>query len=530
MCIVFALTVTGLINLSQTQLSDKIVSHLDAGNFINTEDLSIDKPTMLHWFSKEVQIYSEADELIHFLIFNPTENFELYKNKNLIFQSKSPFYPLYQADDFIIFSIDLQDYKDHRVNLYTSTNIAPNLSPLDQPLYFAGSAKGLYSMAITKKSVDNILKSLLFLTTLLYAYLYKARFYGPFLLLSTIFIYINIELGLAFFISLIFLTSFRTTNKKRQLIYILLLCLLCIVLPFARFYFVIGLFLLITILNYDKNKSNLTLLNTALLFMVFSLSVIDWEFSFFRLYALSIYMFFMLLYLLFACFGKLHLVSSKDQVLKVEWLRGISHDLKLPLSTIKLNTDLLSQDNFDSLLNKKSILHIIKMALDDLTYLTNSLTIYTSKDLIVDPKYKANFQDAIYHTLHYFKFNTKKIEIKTDLYQSDIDLPLEEIWLNRLVYNLVDNAYKYTDPYGEIVITLSKEKKKIVLSVRDDGMGMAADEIEKILQPFYRIDQSRHIPGMGLGLSIVKTIVDHLDGKIEVYSKPGIYTEFIIKI
>jgi signal transduction histidine kinase len=94
----------------------------------------------------------------------------------------------------------------------------------------------------------------------------------------------------------------------------------------------------------------------------------------------------------------------------------------------------------------------------------------------------------------------------------------------------VDNAYKYTDDYGEIDITLTREKKAICLSVKDNGIGIAPEARQRILEPFYRVDSARQATGMGLGLSIVKTIVDALGGEIHIESELGEYTVFEIRL
>ena len=77
---------------------------------------------------------------------------------------------------------------------------------------------------------------------------------------------------------------------------------------------------------------------------------------------------------------------------------------------------------------------------------------------------------------------------------------------------------------------LKKDHKKVLLSVEDTGMGIAKDELIKITEPFYRIDKSRSISGLGLGLSIVASIVEKLDGHLSVESVLGEGTCFKIEI
>lgn len=109
--------------------------------------------------------------------------------------------------------------------------------------------------------------------------------------------------------------------------------------------------------------------------------------------------------------------------------------------------------------------------MDDLTQMTSGLTAFVSKDHYIDKKYSSNLQDAIEHTLAYFHHGDKNIDIQSDICEEEIFLPIEEIWLNRLIFNLIDNAYKYTDEYGQINITLKKTEVKSVylLEIMEKG-------------------------------------------------------------
>ena len=95
--------------------------------------------------------------------------------------------------------------------------------------------------------------------------------------------------------------------------------------------------------------------------------------------------------------------------------------------------------------------------------------------------------------------------------------------LRRLLLNLVDNAVKYTDAGGQVTISLHQDQQWVSLQVADTGIGIPQDEKEQVLQPFYRSDHAtaQSDRGVGLGLSIVKSIAEAHGGKIEVDSTPG---------
>lgn len=102
--------------------------------------------------------------------------------------------------------------------------------------------------------------------------------------------------------------------------------------------------------------------------------------------------------------------------------------------------------------------------------------------------------------------------------------------LTRLVNNLVSNAYRYGVENGKISVTLLSNSKNAMLSVKDDGIGIAKDEQEKIFRRFYQSDSSHSSGGTGLGLSMVKEIASFHGGSVCVKSEPGQGSEFLVRI
>jgi len=105
-------------------------------------------------------------------------------------------------------------------------------------------------------------------------------------------------------------------------------------------------------------------------------------------------------------------------------------------------------------------------------------------------------------------------------------------WLERLLLNLLDNAFKFTPRGGTVVVRLSDTGDKARLEVRDDGVGMAAEVVPHVFERFYRGDPARstNAPGAGVGLSLAKWIVDRHHGSIAVASDPGRGSTFSIEI
>jgi signal transduction histidine kinase len=113
----------------------------------------------------------------------------------------------------------------------------------------------------------------------------------------------------------------------------------------------------------------------------------------------------------------------------------------------------------------------------------------------------------------------------------------DEVALQTLVRNLLDNAVRYTDPGGHIHMRVWTEpgpsgEDRVLLSVRDDGVGIPKSEQQRIFERFYRVDKarSRETGGTGLGLSIVRHVAERHGGRVEVESTLGVGTTFTVSL
>ena len=100
--------------------------------------------------------------------------------------------------------------------------------------------------------------------------------------------------------------------------------------------------------------------------------------------------------------------------------------------------------------------------------------------------------------------------------------------LHEIVYNLCDNALRYTEAGGKVGVTVGKEENEAVITVSDTGIGIPPEDLDRVFERFYRTDKSRskETGGAGLGLSIVKHAVSYLGGRISLDSAQGIGTTF----
>lgn len=102
--------------------------------------------------------------------------------------------------------------------------------------------------------------------------------------------------------------------------------------------------------------------------------------------------------------------------------------------------------------------------------------------------------------------------------------------LGQVITNLLSNACKYNRRGGRVTVGTQRLGERVQISVADQGLGMGADELSQLFQPFKRLAATAHLPGTGLGLTIVKLLVEQMNGELSVSSQPGLGTTFTVSL
>ena len=145
-----------------------------------------------------------------------------------------------------------------------------------------------------------------------------------------------------------------------------------------------------------------------------------------------------------------------------------------------------------------------------------------------------DISEMLFKTLLGFEqiIDKKHIEIRgLDLIGNN-PVTADKDMINQVVYNLIDNAVKFTPDGGYIEVSSKADAEKIIVKIRNSGKGIPAEEIDKIFERFYKIDKSRSydVKGAGMGLYLCKTIIELHGGQIIARSNPGEFTEFIFQL
>ncbi|MBQ4618500.1 MAG: PAS domain S-box protein [Clostridia bacterium] len=239
--------------------------------------------------------------------------------------------------------------------------------------------------------------------------------------------------------------------------------------------------------------------------------------------------------------GVIAVIEDISEIRKLEQLRtdfaaNVSHEMKTPLTSIKGFVETLQAGAVDNPEMARKFLNIIMIEADRLTRLINdilSITKMESGNENVEIK-KIALDRAVMEVCDLLKIHADEKEVK--VYASPNETPSFIMGnpdrVKQLLINLIENAIKYNKVGGTVTVKVIEDEKQIYLSVSDTGIGVKEEHLNRLFERFYRVDKgrSRAMGGTGLGLAIVKHIVNSMGGFIEVSSKYGEGTEFLITL
>lgn len=222
--------------------------------------------------------------------------------------------------------------------------------------------------------------------------------------------------------------------------------------------------------------------------------------------------------------------NLKSELEEKELIRNISHDLKTPLTAIKGYVEGLLDGVANTPEKQEKYIRTIANKVSDMDKLIDELTIYSRLDnnrvpyTFVNVSVREYFDDCCEEIKT--ELEAAQIELKyTDHLLEDVDICVDPEQLKRVVNNIISNSVKYMmdGRAGRIEINLYDEGDYVHIVFSDNGMGIAAKDIERIFERFYRTDESRNGKrgGSGIGLAIVKKIVEDHKGRIWAESVEG---------
>jgi len=227
-----------------------------------------------------------------------------------------------------------------------------------------------------------------------------------------------------------------------------------------------------------------------------------------------------------AVFHDISRLKQADEIRR-DFVANVSHELRTPLSIFHGNLETLLEPGDLDENETRHIYEVMKRHSDRLNLLVNdllSLARLESKDAnlqLAEIKLRDFLEDVTGDWAK--RLAGKNLRLEFEVPDNFPTLRVDERRLEEVVHNLLDNAVKYSHQNGRILIQAGAPDQEVVLSVRDEGVGIAANDLPRIFERFYRADRarSRELGGTGLGLSIVKHIAQLHGGRVEAESTLG---------
>ena len=222
---------------------------------------------------------------------------------------------------------------------------------------------------------------------------------------------------------------------------------------------------------------------------------------------------------------------KSTESLKKEFINNVSHEIKTPISSIEGFAKLLKDKNLSNEEREEYADIIIEESerLANLTKKMLKLSKLHNQDRIIN-KQKIFIEEQIRKALSLLEPKWSKKNIKINMNVGENVFLGDEELVFQIWVNLLDNAIKFSKENGEIDINTFEKNEYINVVIKDYGVGMQADELEKVFERFYQVDKSHSEEGSGLGLAIVERIIELSEGKIDIESKENFGTVVTVKL
>ncbi len=220
------------------------------------------------------------------------------------------------------------------------------------------------------------------------------------------------------------------------------------------------------------------------------------------------------------------------ETLRTDFISNVSHELKTPLAQMQNYATLLKAPDLSEKKRQEYATAIMNSTkrLSDL--ITNILKLNKLENQQIFPEFKKfDLSEQLCECLLNFEnvWEQKNIEIETDIAE-EISVYSDPELLSLVWNNLLSNAFKFTEDGGKVSVSLTADTEYVTVSVNDTGCGMTKTTGEHIFDKFYQGETSHSIQGNGLGLALVKRVVDIVKAEISVQSELGVGSAFVVKM
>lgn len=222
--------------------------------------------------------------------------------------------------------------------------------------------------------------------------------------------------------------------------------------------------------------------------------------------------------------------------MRKDFVANVSHELKTPLTSIQGFIETLKEGAAEDKVIRDKFIDIIDIEANRLKQLIDDILVLSDieKSGGVQPLSDVNLLEVVAEINNMMSLiaNKKQIEVNYHMPEQMSLVRGNKVWLKQMMINLVDNGIKYTSEGGRVDVHILEKPTVFQIEVRDNGIGIAEEHLDRLFERFYRVDKARSkkAGGTGLGLAIVKHIVISMGGTIQVESKVDEGTSFKINI
>jgi signal transduction histidine kinase len=230
-------------------------------------------------------------------------------------------------------------------------------------------------------------------------------------------------------------------------------------------------------------------------------------------------------------FNKMTQELKNNEYLKKDFVSSVSHEFKTPIASISGFAKIIQSNDIDDG-TRREYVQIIIDETDRLSKLSSNLLRLSSLEnqAIIEKMHRFSLDEQIRRVILLLEQSWSKKDLELDLDLEALDFQGDEEMLQQVWINLIDNAIKFSESGGLLSIKVYSADRSAIVEIRDSGKGMDARTVARIFEKFYQGDVAHKTDGNGLGLSIVKRIVDLYDGEIACSSQLGHGTTFTIKL
>jgi signal transduction histidine kinase len=234
------------------------------------------------------------------------------------------------------------------------------------------------------------------------------------------------------------------------------------------------------------------------------------------------------------CFNDMAQTLDRQRADQVAFLAGVAHDIRNPLGALKMATDMLPADR--PLPPEPRMRQLVVRIGRQIERLERMVHDFLDASRIESGHLELQVEDCdvrelVRVTLDLFEPAAASHRLVASAPDEPIRARCDPMRIEQVLANLVNNAIKYSPPGGSVRVAIARRPEAVVITVADEGVGMSADEIDHVFDPFRRgAGAGRDVPGAGLGLFVARRIVEAHGGEIAVDSTPGTGSTFTVRL